>query len=59
MEIDIEDAPEEFLDPVMATLMEEPVLLETSGTIVDLLTIKMHLKNDPTDPFNRKPLTIE
>lgn len=58
-EIDIDDAPDEFLDPVMATLMEDPVLLPSSGTIVDRLTIKKHLMNDPTDPFNRAPLTMD
>ena len=59
MDIDIDDAPDEFLDPVMATLMEDPVMLPNSGTVVDRLTIKKHLMNDPTDPFNRSPLTIE
>lgn len=58
-EIDIDDAPDEFLDPVMATLMEDPVMLPGSKTIVDRLTIKKHLMNDPTDPFNRSPLTID
>lgn len=58
-EIDIDDAPEEFLDPVMATLMDDPVMLPSSQTVVDRLTIKKHLMNDPTDPFNRSPLTID
>lgn len=36
--------------------MNDPVKLETSGNIVDLLTIKKQLLNDPLDPFNRAPL---
>ena len=30
MDIDIDDAPDEFLDPVMATLMDDPVMLPSS-----------------------------
>lgn len=54
-----ENAPDEFLDPVMSEFMTDPVLLPTSNTIVDRTTIKQHLLNDPTDPFNRKPLSID
>lgn len=53
------DIPEEFLDALMYTVMEEPVRLETSGQVVDRATIVAHLLNDPTDPFNRKPLTMD
>lgn len=53
------DAPEEFLDPVVLTFMEDPVLLPTSGKIVDRSTIAQHLLNDPKDPFSRKDLTID
>jgi ubiquitin conjugation factor E4 B len=53
------DAPDEFLDPLMCTFMKDPVLLPTSGTIIDRSTITQHLLNDPTDPFNRKDLTID
>lgn len=34
-----EDAPEEFLDTLMSTLMKDPVELPTSKNIVDYLTI--------------------
>ena len=44
---------------MMYTLMEDPVQLPSSGTIIDRLTIKKHLMNDATDPFNRHPLVIE
>jgi len=53
------DAPDEFLDPLMLTFMKDPVLLPTSGTIIDRATIKQHLLNDPNDPFNRKELSID
>lgn len=55
----IEDAPDEFLDPLTQEWMADPVLLPTSDTIVDRSTISQHLLNDATDPFNRKELTID
>ncbi|KAJ1919311.1 Ubiquitin conjugation factor E4 [Mycoemilia scoparia] len=58
-EATFEDAPEEFYDPILYTLMKDPVLLPTSGNIMDRATIKGYLLNDPRDPFNRKPLKIE
>ena len=54
-----EDAPDEFLDPLMQEFMTDPVLLPTSDTIVDRKTIQQHLLNDDTDPFNRKQLSID
>jgi ubiquitin conjugation factor E4 B len=54
-----DDAPEEFLDPLMFNLMEDPVELPGSKTIIDRITIKRHLLNDPHDPFNRAPLTLD
>ncbi|ELU16797.1 hypothetical protein CAPTEDRAFT_225184 [Capitella teleta] len=53
------DAPEEFLDPIMGSLMSDPVLLPSSGQIVDRATIARHILSDQSDPFNRKPLTME
>ena len=53
------DAPDEFLDPLMCTFMKDPVVLPTSGTVIDRSTITQHLLNDPNDPFNRKELTID
>lgn len=43
----------------MATLMSDPVILTTSGVTVDRSTIVAHLLNDKTDPFNRKPLSVD
>ncbi|KAG5651652.1 hypothetical protein H0H81_007932 [Sphagnurus paluster] len=56
---DLGDIPDEFLDPLMATLMRDPVRLPSSKAILDRSTIKSHLLSDTTDPFNRSPLSIE
>lgn len=58
-EEDLGDVPEEFLDPLMCTLMVDPVILPSSGTRVDRSTIVTHLLSDSHDPFNRVPLTLE
>lgn len=50
------DAPDEFKDPLMDTLMSDPVQLP-SGTIMDRAIITRHLLNSNTDPFNRQHLT--
>lgn len=49
------DAPEEFRDPLMDTLMVDPVMLP-SGKIMDKPVILRHLLNSNTDPFSRQPL---
>ena len=58
-EADFDDAPDEFMDPLMASLMEDPVILPTSKTVMDRSTIRGHLLSDPSDPYNRAPLKIE
>ncbi|KAF2101129.1 hypothetical protein NA57DRAFT_65398 [Rhizodiscina lignyota] len=58
-EEDLGEIPDEFLDPLMFTLMEDPVILPKSKVTVDRSTIRSHLLSDPTDPFNRVPMTIE
>lgn len=55
---DLADAPDEFLDPLMATLMRDPVMLPASRMVMDRATIKQHLLSDPSDPFNRMPLAL-
>eukprot|EP00039_Didymoeca_costata_P000968 m.48417 g.48417 ORF g.48417 m.48417 type:complete len:1123 (-) comp10568_c0_seq1:65-3433(-) len=57
-EIDVDDAPPEYLDPIMCDLMRDPVKLP-SGTVIDRGTIMEHLLSDPSDPFNRSPLTSD
>ena len=54
-----EEVPEEFLDQLMFTVMEDPVMLPSSKAIVDRGTIVAHLLNNETDPFNRSPLTLD
>ena len=53
------EAPDEFYDPIMGTLMTDPVRLPTSGTVVDRTTIARQLLATPIDPFNRPPLTLD
>ncbi|XP_058542858.1 ubiquitin conjugation factor E4 A isoform X2 [Neofelis nebulosa] len=53
------DACDEFLDPIMSTLMSDPVVLPSSRVTVDRSTIARHLLSDQTDPFNRSPLTMD
>lgn len=57
-EISTDDIPEPFLDPIMSTVMVDPVLLPSSNIIVDRSTIARHLLSDQTDPFNRSPLSM-
>jgi len=58
-EEDLGEIPDEFLDPLMFTLMEDPVILPISKTSIDRSTVRSHLLSDPHDPFNRTPLKIE
>ncbi|KZF25758.1 ubiquitin conjugation factor E4 [Xylona heveae TC161] len=58
-EEDLGEIPDEFLDPLMYTLMEDPVILPRSRISLDRSTIRSHLLSDPNDPFNRTPLTME
>lgn len=53
------DAPDDFLDPIMSTLMNDPVILPSSKVRVDRTTIARHLLSDQSDPFNRSPLTMD
>lgn len=58
-EEDLGEIPEEFLDPLMYSLMSDPVILPSSKVSMDRATIRSHLLSDPNDPFNRAPLKIE
>jgi len=59
-EVDLaEFAPEEFIDPIIGTLMKEPVMLPSSKNIVDKTTIARHILSDQSDPYNRSPLTLD
>ncbi|GMG56005.1 unnamed protein product [Ambrosiozyma monospora] len=58
-EMELGDIPDDFLDPLMYTLMKDPVKLPHSKISMDRSVLKAHLMNDPTDPFNRTPLRLE
>jgi len=47
------------LDPISAVIMRDPVILPSSGAVVDRKTIKQQLLSVPQDPFNRSQLAIE
>jgi ubiquitin conjugation factor E4 B len=56
--VNLEDIPDEFKDPLMDTLMTDPVLLP-SGVVMDRAVIMRHLLNSNTDPFNRQALSAD
>ena len=58
-EIDYGEIPEEFLDPLYNTLIENPILLPSSDIYMDFDVIKKHLLYHNFDPFNRDELTLE
>lgn len=51
-----DDIPIEFKDPIMDTLMFDPVKLP-SGHVMDKKIITRHLLSTPNDPFTRQPLS--
>ena len=57
--VNFDDAPEEFLDPLTYNIMENPVILPSSKINIDRRTIEDYLLANPSDPFNRNPLTKE
>ena len=55
----LEDAPDEFMDPLMCTVMQQPVILPSNNRC-DLSTVERQLAmNNPKDPFTREPITKE
>ena len=58
-EEDLGEVPDEFMDPIMAELMNDPVILPTSKAVMDRSTSRAQLLSDPVDPYNRMPLKIE
>merc|ERR1712039_48594 len=51
--------PDNYLDPIMSEIMEDPVLLPTSNTIIDRKVIERHIMSNDDDPFNRLPLGVK
>lgn len=54
--LDSVEIPDEFMDPIMAEIMADPVLLPTSNNIMDRRHIMRIIMSDDHDPFNRQPL---
>ena len=54
----LEDCPDEFLDSVMDTIMQDPVILP-SGNRVDRSTVVRQLTVKAIDPFTRAPLSMD
>lgn len=50
--------PEKYLDPILNTLIINPVFLPKSDIIIDFDTIKKHLENNNFNPFTREELTL-
>ena len=61
MKLEKEDIeiPDEFCDPLMASEIEDPVMLPGTDTIMDKSVISRHLLTDQHNPFNRESLTLE
>ena len=53
-----EQDPEEFVDPLLGTLMKEPVLLTSSGRVVDRSVAVQCVVRGGRDPFNNERLTM-
>ncbi|KAG9417063.1 Ubiquitin conjugation factor E4 B [Aphanomyces cochlioides] len=58
METRLGAVPDEYLDPILHTLMLHPVQLP-SGHIVDRTMIERHLLSASVNPFSREPLTLD
>ena len=57
--IDDSEIPDDIMDPIMCSIIREPILLPSSKTIMDKSVISRYLLTDKEDPFNRDPLNIE
>jgi len=56
---DEREIPDEFLDPLLSTLMKDPVILPMSRVVIDRSTIRTVLLSKELDPFNNQPLKFE
>ena len=53
----MEQIDSRFLDPIMYTLIDEPMLLPNSQIFVDFENIRRHLMTNSFDPFTKQALT--
>lgn len=54
-----EECPEEYLDPMLGTLMKDPVLLPTSNTVMDRSVALLCILRGGRDPFNDMKITAD
>jgi ubiquitin conjugation factor E4 B len=59
LEADLGEIPDEFQDPLMCTLMKDPVIVPITKSVCDRATIERHLLSNETCPFSRQPLKVE
>lgn len=57
-DIDLDEMPDDFLDPIMGTFIDDPVMLPECETIMNRDIIYRHVLAEKNNPFNRKELTI-
>jgi len=53
------DIPDKYLDPMLCTLMRDPVRLPTNQMVMDRTEISKQLLNKSQCPFTKKPLKAE
>ena len=53
-----EDIPDKFLDPIMCTPINNPIMIPSVEQVVDKYTIYNHLIFNETNPFTNEVLTI-
>ena len=53
------DPPSDLCDPLLMTLMKDPVKLPNGSVWMDREVIQKHLTDQSSDPFTRTPLTID
>ena len=58
-DIDLDEVPDEFLDPIMGTLIDDPVMLPECETIMNRDIIYRHVLAERNNPFNREELSIK
>ena len=60
IEIDDEDIPDEFLDPIMSTLIKNPMVIpNTNNTFMDKTVIYKYLMTENLNPFTREKLNTK
>ena len=56
-DVEMADAPDDFLDPITYTVMQDPVKLP-SGAVMDRPNVLRMLLSDPRDPTTRYSVCV-